>query len=127
MMKTGVLRRSMQTTERGSAGSSSIYGRFTRIHPALLRLVLLMFALCVSVFAQTAPATPGLAELKKGDYDNALKLLSARLAQTPADTVAQQALLRVYIETGRYADAETTAKKFLQKTPDNGPVRHELA
>ncbi|HEY0367185.1 MAG TPA: tetratricopeptide repeat protein, partial [Pyrinomonadaceae bacterium] len=117
----------MHRTERGSAGSSSIYGRFTRIHPALSRSVLLLFAICVGVVAQTAPATPGLAELRKGDYDNAFKLLSAHLAQTPADAVAQQALLRVYIETGRYADAETTAKKFLQKTPDNGPVRHELA
>src|SRR5215212_12265166 len=98
MTKTGVLRRSTHRTERGSAASSSIYARFTRIHPALPRLVLLLFAICMGVFAQTAPATPGLAELKKGDYDNAFKLLSLRLAQPPADAVAQRALLRVYIE-----------------------------
>ena len=41
--------------------------------------------------------------------------------------MAQQALLRVYIETGRYAEAEATAKRFLLKTPDTGSVRHELA
>jgi tetratricopeptide (TPR) repeat protein len=41
--------------------------------------------------------------------------------------VAQRALLRVYIETGRYPEAEATAKRFLLKTPDNGSVRHELA
>src|SRR5690348_16727333 len=73
-----------------------------------------------------ANETRGLAELQKGDYDNAFKLLSARLVSTPADTVAQKALLRVYIETGRYAEAEATAKRFLTKTPDAGTVRHEL-
>ena len=73
------------------------------------------------------PETRGLAELKKGDYDNAFKLLSARLVSNPNDAVAQRALLRVYIETGRYAEAEATAKRFLQKTPDTGSVRHELA
>src|ERR1041385_4620647 len=59
-----------------------------------MRSVLLLFAICVSAFAQT---TPGLDELKKD------------------------------IETGRYAEAEAAAKKFLLKTPDNGAVRHELA
>jgi cellulose synthase operon protein C len=56
-------------------------------------------------------------------------LLSAALAltvfaQTPPD---DRALLRGYIETGRYTDAETTAKKLLLKNPENGAVRHELA
>ncbi len=73
------------------------------------------------------PETRGLAELKKGDYETAFKLLSARLVSNPTDAVAQKALLRVYIETGRYAEVEATAKRFLQKTPDTGPVRHELA
>ena len=112
------------STERGSAGSTSIGERFPRSHPALPRSVLLLFAICITALAQTAP---GFDELKKGDYENAFKLLIARLAQTPTDAVAQRALLRVYIETGRYTEAEATAKKFLLKTPDNGPVRHELA
>jgi len=68
----------------------------------------------------------GLAELKRGDYDNAFKLVSARLVSNPTDIVAQKALLRVFIETGRYAEAEATAKRFLTKTPDAGTVRHEL-
>jgi tetratricopeptide (TPR) repeat protein len=46
------------------------------------------------------------------------------LAQTPPDERAQ---LRVYIDTGRYTEAETTAKKLLLKTPDNGAIRLELA
>ena len=80
----------------------------------------------IALLAQT-PDNRGLAELKKGDYENAFKLLSARLASNSTDVVAQQALLRVYLETGRYAEAETTAKRFLQKTADAGAVRHQLA
>src|ERR1041385_3264143 len=50
------------------------------------------------------------------------------LAQSPENnTVAQRALLRGYIETGRYTEAEAAAKHFLQKSPDAGPIRHELA
>jgi tetratricopeptide (TPR) repeat protein len=86
----------------------------------------LVILLALGTLAQT-PETRGLAELKKGDYDNAFKLLSARLVSNPNDAVAQRALLRVYIETGRYAEAEATAKRFLLKTPDTGSVRHELA
>ena len=87
----------------------------------------ILFLFVLSVAAQTLQDDRGLAELKKGDYDNAFKLLTTRLTQSPNDAVAQQALLRVYIETGRYTEAETTAKKFLQKTPDNGSIHHELA
>src|SRR5215217_4551788 len=86
----------------------------------------IFFLITLAAVAQT-PDTRGLAELKKGDYENAFKLLSARLNSNPNDAVAQRALLRVYIETGRYAEAETTAKKFLLKTPDTGSTRHELA
>ena len=100
-------------------------------HSLRLVLNLCVFAcpllLLVLSAAAQAQETRGLAELKKGDYDNAFKLLSARLVSTPNDIVAQRALLRVYLETGRYAEAEATAKRFLQKTPDTGSVRHELA
>ncbi|HEX7771054.1 MAG TPA: tetratricopeptide repeat protein, partial [Pyrinomonadaceae bacterium] len=82
--------------------------------------------LTLGAFAQ-APEPRGLADLNKGDYDNAFKLLSARLVSNPNDVVAQRALLRVYIETGRYPEAEATAKRFLQKTPETGIVRHQLA
>ncbi|HEU5130921.1 MAG TPA: tetratricopeptide repeat protein, partial [Pyrinomonadaceae bacterium] len=47
-------------------------------------------------------------------------------AQTPQN-VTERAQLRAFIETGRYTEAEAAAKKVLQKTPDNGAVRHELA
>src|ERR1043165_8844056 len=100
-------------------------------HSLRLVLNLCVFArprlLLVLSAAAQAQETRGLAELKKSDYDNAFKLRSARLVSTPNDIVAQRALLRVYLETGRYAEAEATAKRFLQKTPDTGSVRHELA
>jgi tetratricopeptide (TPR) repeat protein len=86
-------------------------------------VIVILFLLTLGV--QTSDQR-GLAELKKGDYDNAFKLLSARVASNPNDVVAQKALLRVYIETGRYSEAEATAKKFLAKTPETGTVRHEL-
>jgi len=35
--------------------------------------------------------------------------------------------LRVFIDTGRYTEAEAAAKKSLLKIPDNAAVRHELA
>jgi len=89
--------------------------------------VFLLAACVVSIpLVHSQRELAGLAELKKGDYDNAFKLLSARLVSNPNDTVAQRALLRVFIETGRYLEAEATAKRFLQKTPDTGGVRHEL-
>jgi tetratricopeptide (TPR) repeat protein len=68
----------------------------------------------------------GVAELKKGEYENAIRLLTARLATNPTDAVAQKNQLRAFLETGRYSDAESAAKKFLLKTPEAGGVRHEL-
>ncbi|HEX3183717.1 MAG TPA: tetratricopeptide repeat protein [Pyrinomonadaceae bacterium] len=103
-----------------------------RSRTTILFLLLTFAALsliCVgpSVLSQSQTnETRGLAELQKGDYDNAFKSLSARLVSNPTDVVAQKALLRVYIETGRYAEAEATAKRFLTKTPDAGAVRYEL-
>jgi tetratricopeptide (TPR) repeat protein len=79
-------------------------------------------------FAQTQPdELPGLAELKKGDYENAIKLLTAQLATSTGDAQAERHLLQAFIETGRYPEAEASAKKFLLKIPAAGPVRHEMA
>ena len=87
------------------------------------------FLSCAFIFTAFSQITDlsGLTELKKGDYENAFKLLSARLAANPNDTIAQRGLLRVFLETGRYAEAEASAKKFLLKAPEAAAVRHELA
>jgi cellulose synthase operon protein C len=70
---------------------------------------------------------PGLAELKKGEYERAVQLLSSRLAANPSDAEAQRLILRAYLETGRYAEAEAAAGRFLDKRPLAGGVRHALA
>ena len=91
--------------------------------------VFVFAAVCVfsTLSAQTQIMdTRGLGELKKGDYENAIKILNARLNENQNDVLAQKALLRGYVETGRYTEAEAAAKKFLQKTRD-GAVRYELA
>ena len=80
------------------------------------------------VSAQTEQQeTRGQAELKKGDYDNAIKLLTAQLANKANEESAQKLLLQAYMETGRYVEAEAAAKKFLIKSPGSGQVRHQLA
>ena len=85
----------------------------------------MLFVFTLGGLAQTNDR--GLDELKRGLYPIALQLLNARLDANPNDAAAQRGVLRVYIETGRYTEAEATAKKFLLKTPENGPVHHELA
>ena len=77
--------------------------------------------------AQSPDELPGVAELKKGDYDSAIKLLTARLGASAADAQAEENLLRAYLETGRYAEAEAAAKKFLARTAAATGVRHQLA
>lgn len=97
----------------------------------VLPLLLCGAIISVSVLVRYAGAQsdelPGAAELKSGDYDNAIKLLTTRLATNPGDAEAETSLLRAYIETGRYSEAEVSAKKFLIKNPSAFGVRRELA
>jgi tetratricopeptide (TPR) repeat protein len=78
-------------------------------------------------YAQSPDELPGVAELKSGDYNNAIKLLTARLGTSTADAAAEENLLRAYLETGRYVEAETSARKFLLKTPAAAGVRYQVA
>src|SRR5690349_21080960 len=64
--------------------------------------------------------------LKKGDYDGALRQFNARVAMQPNDSLAERGLLQVYLETGRYVEAEAAARKFLTRVPTAGVVRHQL-
>ena len=98
-----------------------------RRYTLLLAIFIGFCALCVPSSWSQIIDLSGITELKKGDYANALKILTTRLASNPNDAALQKALLRVYIETGKYSEAEAAAKKFLQKSPDSGAVRHELA
>src|SRR5262245_51276063 len=78
--------------------------------------------------AQSQPQEiPGQAELKKGDNETAVKLLTAHVAANANDASAEKLLLSAYIETGRYVEAEASAKKFLLKNPGAGLVRYQQA
>ena len=76
--------------------------------------------------AQLSDELPGQAELRKGDYQSAIKLLTARLAANPGDADAETGLLRAYLETGRYLEAETGARKFLVRNAGAAGVHHQL-
>ena len=51
----------------------------------------------------------------------------ARLATNPTDVEGEKYLLRAYIETGRYAEAEAAGQKVPVQKTGGGRVRHELA
>ena len=93
----------------------------------LVAFVSICFLIPIAFAQSQTDELPGLAELKKGAYENAIKLFVARLATNPADAEAETLLLRAFIDTGRYLEAETSAKKFLLKAPAAAAVRHELA
>ena len=100
-------------------------------HSLLLGVVVLLGVISSprppAVSAQSQQAIPGQAEFNKGEYENAIKLLTASLASNPRDEAAEKLLVRVYYETGKYAEAEASARKFLARSIDAGGVRHELA
>src|ERR1041385_4069756 len=91
----------------------------------ILSILIILSACWISPFsAQTQNDQPtGASELKKGNYENAVRLLTAQLTSNPNDADAETNLLRAFIETGRYTDAENSAKKFLLKSPEAGTVR----
>lgn len=103
-------------------------GRLVRlVSLACLFVACALSVLPISACAQTETVqSPGRAELKKGDYENAFKLASERLAGNPSDQSAEEVVLRVYLETGRYVEAEAAARKFLLKVPEAGSVSYVL-
>ena len=94
-------------------------GRTLRNHERRWVLVVLLIGVALTalvgfrgVFAQSQRVT-GQPELKKGEYEKAIKLLTEQLASNTRDESAQKLLLRAHIETGRYTEAEAAARKFL--------------
>ena len=117
-----------------NGASEQVQQQRSRVFQQTRAVAALLVILCLLIFignlrapaaAQSPDQLPGLAELKKGDYENAIKLLTARLVTNADDADAEENLLRAYLETGRYVDAEASAKKFLAKKQAAG-VRHQL-
>ncbi|HYW71346.1 MAG TPA: tetratricopeptide repeat protein [Pyrinomonadaceae bacterium] len=97
--------------------------------PGFTFALILAFSLATGIppaLAQSSDESAGVAELKKGDYENAIKLLTGRLAANSGDGEAEADLMRAYLETGRYAEAEANAKKFLVKNTAASRVHHQL-
>jgi tetratricopeptide (TPR) repeat protein len=90
------------------------------------RLICVICVICGCFLANAQEEPAGISELKKGNYENAIRLFNSRLSSNPTDANTEQNLLRAFIETGRYPDAETSARKFLQRSAEAAVVRHEL-
>lgn len=74
---------------------------------------LFCFLACVSAKQITIESAEE--ELKGGKYSAAVTSFTNLLQTNPKDERAQRGLLKVFWETGKYAEAETEAKKFLAR------------
>jgi tetratricopeptide (TPR) repeat protein len=77
---------------------------------SVLAAVLLLLTACAA--AQAPTLDDALEELKKGNYAVAITAFNRLLATNPNEAAAQSGVLRAYLETGKYKEAEDAAKKF---------------
>ncbi|MGH9800773.1 MAG: tetratricopeptide repeat protein, partial [Blastocatellia bacterium] len=82
------------------------------------------FLACVS--AQQVTIESAEEELKAGKYTAAIASFNSLLQTASKDERAQAGLLKVYLETGKYSEAETDAKKFLARS-ESAAARLALA
>lgn len=95
--------------------SEKLRGRITQALISGIAGIVLVFAACG---AAQAPVQDSPADLvKKGEYATAISLLAKSLEANPADEEARGLLLRAYLETGKYAEAESLAQK--SKSPSS--------
>src|SRR5918911_3426833 len=87
-----------------------------RSAPALLAISFSSLFLCLAcVSAHQVTIESAEDELKGGKYSAAITSFTNLLQTSPKDERAQRGLLQAYLETGKYAEAEVEAKKFLAK------------
>src|SRR5215208_5483755 len=72
---------------------------------------------CVSAHQVTIESAEE--ELKAGKHSAAVVSFTNLLQANPKDERAQRGLLQTYLETGKYTEAETEAKKYLAKSESN--------
>ena len=83
---------------------------------SLLAIGLLsFFCLLACVSAQQATIESAEEELKGGKYSAAIASFNSLLQAAPKDERTQAGLLKAYLETGKYTEAEVEAKKFLAR------------
>jgi tetratricopeptide (TPR) repeat protein len=87
---------------------------------------LVLLALLFSCSAAQATIQSAEQDLRQGNYQQAIVTFNSLLAQNPGDLQAQRGLLQAYLETGKYAEAEEAARRFLGARSDNAPVRLAL-
>src|SRR5689334_16823596 len=101
---------------------------FRRGVPALLAISILTLFLCLAcVSAHQVTIESAEDELKSGKYSAAITSFTNLLQANPKDERAQRGLLRAYLETGKYAEAEAEAKKFLAKGAPSESLSARLA
>src|SRR5882724_6479147 len=79
---------------------------------------LLLIMICVSVLPVFAFQSMD-DDLRHGNYQAAIAAYNQALQTNPSDRQAQAGLLKAYLETGKYSEAETSAKQFLSKGSDS--------
>lgn len=94
-----------------------------RLIRAATAITLLWFPVSCSSAQDAAPQTP-MQELTRGNYATAIAGFQRLLSVNASDPTAREGLLRAYLETGRYTDAEATAKRFLTDRQEDLIVRH---
>lgn len=72
--------------------------------------------------AQARSIAQGLAQLKQGQYAKAIETFTALLESEPDNLLAQQGLVRAYLETGQYERAEKAVTQFLTIHPREGTL-----
>jgi tetratricopeptide (TPR) repeat protein len=101
---------------------------FKRSASALLAISILTLFLCLAcVSAHQVTLESAEDELKGGKYSAAITSFTNLLQANPKDERAQRGLLRAYLETGKYAEAEAEAKKFLAKGAPSESLSARLA
>src|SRR5262245_39366058 len=79
----------------------------------LLFVIICLSSLPVFAFQSTDD------DLNRGNYQAAIAGYNQALQTNPGDRQAQAGLLRAYLETGKYSEAQVAAKQFLSKGSDN--------
>lgn len=102
----------------------------SRKHFYLSTTVIILVGQTLLLIACAAAKAPTLQsagdDLKRGNYELAITAFNRLLSTNANDQQAQAGLLRAYLETGKYAEAEEAAKKFIAARGDNAAAHLAL-